>query len=449
MPPRAIIDDDLRAEPGVARQRIPDRRAVLRSRDPVDIGGPARRQDDEIGLLGQNVGLLDQRIEPDLDAKPLQFLRAPIDDADEVLAPAGTGSDQNLPAKAVGRLEQDDLVAPFGADAGGFEPRRSAADDDDLPRRPVGRRDAVAEGRLASARRVVEAGRAVLRLTMGRPDARADRVLEAGRELRHDMRIGDMGARHRHHIEQPLTNGVAGGRDIGDAGGMEDGQRHRPLELTDPLQPRGDRRGHPRHVVARERGLRIHPPVDGVEEVDPARPLKDLGDRHAFFEGQAAVVALVDDEAEPDQEILAHPAPDFVEHHEAEAATVLPRSAECVGPPVGFRRQELADEMPSRQHLDAVETALLAAQSRRTIGAGDAPDVMIVHLLGEAAMQRLTDRRGRDGRQPVRGIGLPAPAEMRDLTHQRGAVRVNALREPRQMGNDLVDADIELPKDIG
>ena len=38
---------------------------------------------------------------------------------------------------------------------------------------------------------------------------------------------------------------------------------------------------------------------------------------------------------------------------------------------------------------------------------------------------------------------------MRDLHHQRGAVRVNALREPLQVRNDRVGADIELPEDIG
>src|SRR6185369_4098848 len=121
---------------------------------------------------------------------------------------------------------------------------------------------------------------------------------------------------------------------------------------------------------------------------------------------------------------------------------------ELVGAPVGLRRKELADQMTAGQGLDAVEPALLAAQRRLTERLDHAGDVVFVHLLRKAAMQSLADRRRRDGRQPVCGIGLTAPAEMRDLYHEPGAVLVDALGELLQIRDDRVRADIELAEDV-
>src|SRR5215207_9476762 len=47
-----------------------------------------------------------------------------------------------------------------------------------------------------------------------------------------------------------------------------------------------------------------------------------------------------------------------------------------------------------------------------------------------------------------RGIGLAAASEMGDLAHERRPVGVDALRELPEVGDDLVDAEVELPDDV-
>ncbi len=105
--------------------------------------------------------------------------------------------------------------------------------------------------------------------------------------------------------------------------------------------------------------------------------------------------------------------------------------------------------MAAGERLDAVETTFLAAFGGGAVGLDHAGDVVLVHLLREAAVQRFADRRRRDRRQPVRGVGLAAPPQVRDLAHDRGAVRVHALGELLQMRDHLVDADVQLPEDVG
>ena len=86
-----------------------------------------------VGLFCHDLVGLDIGVEMYGDAEPLQLLPPPVDDADEVLAPARAGRDQHLPAELAGRLEEHDLVAPLGADPRRFEPGGPAADHDDLP----------------------------------------------------------------------------------------------------------------------------------------------------------------------------------------------------------------------------------------------------------------------------------------------------------------------------
>ena len=136
-------------------------------------------------------------------------------------------------------------------------------------------------------------------------------------------------------------------------------------------------------------------------------------------------------------------------HHEAEAAAVRERAAEAVRAPVRPRREELADQVAARQRLDAVEASLLAAARRLAVGLDHARDVVLVHLLGKAAVERLAHGRGCDRRQPIGRVGLAAPAEMGDLAHQGRTVPVYALGELLQVGNDGVHADVELAEDIG
>ena len=135
-------------------------------------------------------------------------------------------------------------------------------------------------------------------------------------------------------------------------------------------------------------------------------------------------------------------------HHQREAAAVFQGAAETVAAPVRRRRQELADEMAGRERLDSVDPTFLAAPRRRTIGLHHPADVVLVHLFGDAAVERLAQGGRRDGGQPVAGIGIAAPAEMADLAHQRSALPMHALGELLEVRNNRVRADIELAKDV-
>jgi len=66
---------------------------------------------------------------------------------------------------------------------------------------PCGNRDLVSRGG------IVRAVWPVLRLAMSGTDARKYAVLLAALDLAHDVRIGDVRPRHRHHVQQSLANG--------------------------------------------------------------------------------------------------------------------------------------------------------------------------------------------------------------------------------------------------
>lgn len=296
----------------------------------------------------------------------------------------------------------------------------------------------------------MQAGRPVLRLAVRGADAGPDLLLAAGLQLRHDMRIGDVRPCHRHHVEQPLTDRISRRSDVGDAGRVEHRKADLQLELTHAPQPRRDRRGHRRHVVDGERELGVHPPVDRVEEVEHAGALEDARDGDAIGEGQRGrAAALVDDEAEAHQEIVPDLAPDFLEHHQTEPASVLERAAEAIGAPVHRRRQELADQVAAGQRFDAVQAAPLAAPGRVAVCAHDAGDVVVVHFLRKGAMRGFADHGRADHRQPVAGIRVAAAPKMGDLAHDRRTMAVDALGEALQVGHDLIGSHIELAEGIG
>ena len=279
-------------------------------------------------------------------------------------------------------------------------------------------------------------------------DAGADAALEPGCDLRDDVGIGDMGAGHRDHVEKAVADCVPRGRDVGDAGGMEHRQADFALEGADLREPGRDGRCHAGHVVGRERRFSVHAPVDRVEKIDVAGVLEHPRDRDGVLEGEAGRIGFVDHVAEAYDEHVSDLPPDLLEHHQPQAAAVLKRAPERIRAPVRLRRQELADEMPAAKHLDAVEPALATALGCRAVRLHHACDVVLVHLLRKAAVQRLADGGGADRRQPVRGIGLTAAAQMRNLAHERRPMGVDALRELLEVWNNLVDADVELPENV-
>ena len=69
--------------------------------------------------------------------------------------------------------------------------------------------------------------------------------------------------------------------------------------------------------------------------------LVDLRDLETVVFGQAALEILIDRDANADNEVIADPAADLFEDHEAEAQPVLERAAEFVAAPIPGGRPEL------------------------------------------------------------------------------------------------------------
>ena|ERR1700716_2977082 len=104
--------------------------------------------------------------------------------------------------------------------------------------------------------------------------------------------------------------------------------------------------------------------------------------------------------------------------------------------------------MPRREGFDAVQPALLAAQGGARIGLHHPVDVMLVHLLGNAAVQRLAYWRRADSGEPITRVGVTATTKMGDLTHQRRAELVHTDAEALKMRDDLITANVELAKNV-
>ena len=200
---------------------------------------------------------------------------------------------------------------------------------------------------------------------------------------------------------------------------------HRQLGLApegaDRLQERRDRLRHARHVVLGEREVGVHAPEDAVEEVDLPGALEEPRELEAFLEIDAVLDVLLDNVADADEEIVANRFADGFMDHQPEPRAVLGRAAERVGALVGARREELADEMPARHRLDAVEPALLAAQGRRGIVGDDAVDVVTVHLPREVAMAGLAHAGRRQRRSQFHDVLKSARRPRCEIWHMIAA----------------------------
>src|SRR3954454_22462922 len=102
--------------------------------------------------------------------------------------------------------------------------------------------------------------------------------------------------------------------------------------------------------------------------------------------------------------------------------------------------------MSGSEGLDAVEAALPATPGGRRIGLHHAIDVVLVHLLGDATVERLADRGRRNRGEAVSRVGIAATAQMRDLAHESGTARVHALTEALQVRDDGIRSDVQLTK---
>ena len=176
-----------------------------------------------------------------LDAEILEFGHAPINDANHVPAPARRGCQPHLPPGLIGSLEQFDPVSALGEDPCRFEAGGPCSDHYRPPRRAGTVLDTLRPVQFAPARRVVHAGRAIVPHAVRHPDTGANAVLFATFELGDDIRIGDVRAGHRHHVEQAIADRVPRGRKIGNARRVKHGQLNLGTKTPRGLQPGRDR----------------------------------------------------------------------------------------------------------------------------------------------------------------------------------------------------------------
>src|SRR3954451_3950129 len=242
MPARTVVNEHVTADRRLPRQHVPGRQAQLATVPNVDLRRSARRQDDDVRLKRNDVGIFHVRVGLELYAQALQLAEPPLDNAHEVPAPGTGRTDEDLSAEGGGGLIDGDGVSPLGADPRGFEAGRPAAHDNNPAYRTGAFRDDVSEGELSTGRGIVQTGRPVRRLAMGRADTGPDLSLSPGGDLCDEMRIGDLSPGHSDHIDLAFRQGETRGRDVGDARGMEDGQPDLASERADRLDPGCKRR---------------------------------------------------------------------------------------------------------------------------------------------------------------------------------------------------------------
>jgi len=343
-------------------------------------------------------------------------------------------------------------MAALGADARGFQPRRAGADDDDAAFGSARLGDEVGLGRFAPGRGVVDAEHAGAGIdtfqAIGRADAGTDFLLPARGNLGDQMRIGDVGPRHADHVELALSDGVAGGGDIGNLGGMEDRELGLRTHLAGKVEiGRGGHAGDGDDVGQRPVGVDMA--LDDVEEIDLAGVDETLGDDHALVAPVTLHPVLIKRHAHADDEfgtgVFAH----AVEHTHGEPQAVVETAAVIVVALVGAGRPELVHQMAVGLELDAVHAGGLHARGGGAVILDDTLDVPILHLLGKGAMGGLADHgRGEHG-QPFLLVPVGATAKVGELDHHRRAVFVAGIGEPLQWRDDLVLPGLHVGKGLG
>ena len=296
-------------------------------------------------------------------------------------------------------------------------------------------------GGLAAGCRIVHAQRLVAFIdavkAIGGADAGADILFAAVRDLGDDMRIGDQRPGHAHHVEFALGDGMAGGRHIVDAGGVEHREFRQCTDFTGEIEMRRGFHAGDRDDIGQRR-IVLDVALDDVEEVDQAAIAEALADLEALIAGDALFPIFIGGDAQAHGERVANAAADRLQHTQAEAQAVVERAAIDVLAAAGGGRPETVHQMAVALQLEAIEAGFLHALGGIGIIADDAFDVPVFHFLREGAVGGLADGRGGDDGQPVGRVPYRAAAQMRQLDHHRRAMRVALVCELPQPRHDLV-----------
>ena len=208
---------------------------MLATVETIEIRTPSGGDDHDLRQEGGNLVGLQLRIQSYIDTKILQFGDAPVDDTDQVLAPAFLRREEDLPAKPRPGLVEYHRMTALSENARRFQPSRATAHDD-RPLRAGSLFDLMGQSGLSTAGRVMNADRCVLPAT-GCADAWPDPDFLSGHQLADQVRVCKMCSRHAHHVQQPFTDRVARSRKIGDSSRVEDRLRDLRLERSDSRKP--------------------------------------------------------------------------------------------------------------------------------------------------------------------------------------------------------------------
>ena len=350
-------------------------------------------------------------------------------------------------------------MAALARDARRFEAGGASADDGNLPAGASSAGDDMRCRGLTSRRRIVDA-QCVIPLietvdAVGGADARANFGLAPLGDLADDMGVGNMGARHAHHIELAFGDRMACGRDITDARRMEDRELGQSPDFAGKIEMRRSLHAHYRDHFDKRR-IMLDMAADDVEEVDEAGILQLVADLKTFRLGEALVPILIGDEPAADDEIGADGFAHRLEHAHGEAQAIVDRAIIGILAQIGRRAPEGVHQMAVAFELEAIEAGRLHALGRRGIIGDDALDVPILHLLGKGPMRRLADRRGGENREPVGLVPVGPAAEMGELDHHGCAVLmafIGKLGEPRHdlvlVGEQIAESGRRIARDDG
>ena len=173
----------------------------------AEVRQAAGREHDDVGPLVEDRRRVGFDPKPALYAEPLRLEVEPAHDAGHLLALRRLGREVDLAADLGLLLEQHDLVSALARDPRRLETGGAGADDDDLAPRAGRFLDDVRHRRFAAGRGVLHAQHVEARVlpvdaVIG-AHTLLDLVFAAVADLDHEVRIGDLGARHADHVDQP------------------------------------------------------------------------------------------------------------------------------------------------------------------------------------------------------------------------------------------------------
>ncbi len=313
---------------------------TTRSAPSVRSGHPRRaagRDDDDVRRQGDDVGAVRHGPEPEVHAEDPALGRQPVRDADQVLRAAASPAPRGgpgLPARArppAGRRAWPRSAATRAAS------RPAGPAPTTTTRFGADRSSAVMTCGIVSSRPVAglwmhsaSSPRYSRLMQYDAPTHGRIRSASPRSSLRTMCGIGHVRPHHPDHVQQPLADGVARRRDVGDPGGVEDRQVHPLAEAPGELERRPERRAHPRDHVG-DRLVRGDGALDDVDEVDRPGPGQGRRDLDAVGLGQAARHVLAADHPDTDDEVVADGAPDRLEDLDREAHPVR-RASRRSGP---------------------------------------------------------------------------------------------------------------------